>query len=567
MEPIVLLSGPIAAGKSTICAHLVESFGFQLVKTNELLRMLGEDSLEFERIALQEFGEYLDRTTSGDWVRLALLRKIEAREIDVRGRIIVDSVRIREQIQSLRRAFGNRIVHIHLTAPNATLEKRFKHRRKRKFKEAGNFAETQKNPTEIAVRGLSEIADVVVNTDRCVEQDIVTRVASHLGFFGGESQRLVDVMIGGQYGSEGKGHLASFLAPEYDILMRVGGPNAGHKVFHPPYTFHHLPSGTFHNDEAKLVIGPGAVLNLRTPKGQTRPKGLIEEIAECGISQDRLVIDPHAMIIEPEDIRNERSLVVGIASTGVGVGYATARRIVNRQNYIDELTEIARPISKSSARLESTPVRLAKDIKELRPFVRSSYEELERAYAAGKKVFLEGTQGTALSLYHGHYPHVTSRDTTVAGCLAEAGISSSRVRKAIMVCRTYPIRVGDAPDTGNTSGYMSQPITLKEIARRSGIPYSELRKTERTSTTNRPRRIAEFDWVLLRRAATLNAPTDIALSFADYLNVKNRDARRFEQLDRDTINFIAEVEAVASARVSLISTRFEKRSIIDRRTW
>ena len=95
----------------------------------------------------------------------------------------------------------------------------------------------------------------------------------------------------------------------------------------------------------------------------------------------------------------------------------------------------------------------------------------------------------------------------------------------------------------------------------------ELSKTEKTSTTNRKRRVSEFDWVLLKKAAELNAPTDIALTFADYLSKKNREARRLEQLTPDTVQFIQEVERVAEAPVSLISTRFHHRSIIDRRTW
>ncbi len=114
---------------------------------------------------------------------------------------------------------------------------------------------------------------------------------------------------------------------------------------------------------------------------------------------------------------------------------------------------------------------------------------------------------------------------------------------------------------------MSKEVTLQVIAQRSGIPLDELEKTERTSTTKRERRIAEFDWVLLRRAASLNAPTDVALSFADYLSIANRDARRFEQLTEESIRFIEEVERVAAAPVSLITTQFHFRSIIDRRAW
>jgi adenylosuccinate synthase len=198
-------------------------------------------------------------------------------------------------------------------------------------------------------------------------------------------------------------------------------------------------------------------------------------------------------------------------------------------------------------------------------FIRPACAVLDNAFLERRRVFVEGTQGTGLSLYHGQYPHVTSRDTTVAGCLSEAGISPSRVRRVIMVVRSYPIRVQDP--SKSTSGPMSQELTWREISRRSGVPLSELQNTEKTSTTHRKRRVGEFDWELLRRAASLNGPSDIALTFADYVSVKNRDARRFEQLSEETIRFIEEIERVAGAPVSLISTRFDSRSIIDRRSW
>jgi adenylosuccinate synthase len=118
-----------------------------------------------------------------------------------------------------------------------------------------------------------------------------------------------------------------------------------------------------------------------------------------------------------------------------------------------------------------------------------------------------------------------------------------------------------------TSGPMTRELNWEEIAERSGQSVEELKERERTSTTRRQRRVMEFDWTLLRRAASLNGPTDIALTFADYLSPKNTRARRFEQLTPDTINFIEEIERVAAAPVSLISTRFHYRSIIDRRAW
>jgi adenylosuccinate synthase len=273
---------------------------------------------------------------------------------------------------------------------------------------------------------------------------------------------------------------------------------------------------------------------------------LLKEIAECDVSADRLSIDPQATIITEQDRQDELALVNAIGSTGQGVGFATARRIRGRG--VEQ-------------------VQLARDVTELKPFVRETWRVLADAFRDKRRILLEGTQGTGLSLYHGFYPHVTSRDTTVAGCLAEAGISPSWVRKVVMVCRTLPIRVQNPESNGATSGYMSQEITLTEVSRRSGINLAELQKTETTSTTGRKRRISEFDWVLLRKAAFLNAPTDIALTFVDYLDKENRKARRFEQLTQETIRFIQEVEQVACAPVSLISTRFHSRSIIDRRAW
>jgi adenylosuccinate synthase len=114
---------------------------------------------------------------------------------------------------------------------------------------------------------------------------------------------------------------------------------------------------------------------------------------------------------------------------------------------------------------------------------------------------------------------------------------------------------------------MGREIDWATVARRSGIDLRELEDVEQTSTTNRRRRVAEFDWVQLRRSTLLNDPTDIALTFIDYLEVSNRHARRFEQLTPSTIRFIEEVERVAGAPVSLISTRFGLRSVIDRRAW
>ena len=450
--------------------------------------------------------------------------------------VIVDSVRISGQVAELRKAFGNRVVHVHLTAPLEELNQRYR-RRKSNIKELSSYKEVKANTTERQVESLKDIADIVIDTHRCTEDDVLVRAASRLGLFERGYTPIVDVLVGGQWGSEGKGHIASYLAQEYDVLVRVGGPNAGHTVYRTdgPFTYYHLPSGT-QECQALIVIGPGAVLNEH---------GLRQEIMDAKFSTDRLRIDPQAMIIEEADIQAENSQLIDIGSTKQGVGAATARKL---------LRTAAKP-----------RVRLARDIPELESYVDKTWKILDKAYQQGNKVLLEGTQGTGLSLHHGDYPYVTSRDTTVSGCLAEAGIAPSRVRRTIMVVRTYPIRVGGK----EPSGPMGIKLSFAELARRSGHSAPSLRKAERTSTTNRPRRIAEFNWLLLRQSASINGPTDIALSFADYICKQNEHARRFEQLTPETINFVEEVERVACAPVSLIVTRFKhsSRSIIDRRNW
>jgi adenylosuccinate synthase len=540
-KQIVLLSGSISSGKSTLANRLNEQFGLHVLKTKKAIQSLALQKfgkeIESERRALQKFGDSLDKDTKGRWVRDALARLV--RDLGAAGsdaRIVVDAVRILDQIRAIRQAYSFNVIHMHLKAPIEVLDRRYKERHVPGFKELASFSEAEKNKTESRVSELEAAADFVIDTSRCLAQAVVVRAATHLGLYARAYDRRVDVVVGGQYGSEGKGHITSYLARDYPVLVRVGGPNAGHKVFQEPdpYTHHQLPSGTSRNPTAKLILAPGCVLNS---------KKLMMEIAKYGVTSDRLSIDPQAMTISSADIRGEAGLVKRIGSTGQGVGFASARRIKDRGGN----------------------VILAKDVPDLMPFVRDTWPMLEESYRNNESVLVEGTQGAGLSLYHGTYPHVTSRDTSVAGCLSEAGVPPSRVRKVIMVIRTYPIRV-ESPNKA-TSGPMDLEIDWETISRRSRIPLDQLQKTEKTTTTDRKRRVGEFDWALLRRAAALNGPTDLALTFVDYLNRTNEKARRYDQLDSGTKEFIFEVERIGAAPVSLISTRFDFRSIIDRRAW
>jgi adenylosuccinate synthase len=451
--------------------------------------------------------------------------------------VIVDAIRIKNQIDHIRRTFGDRlrVWHVFLDADDDVLAQRYAERDS-PIGEFSTYDELKESPTEAGIRSLRDVADRVVDTTLCEPESAVAQAVAGLGLYPLEVERMVDVAVGGQYGSEGKGHVCAYLASGYDVLVRVGGPNAGHKVKHPEYTYVQLPSGTQSNRKARVLIGAGATIWL--------PQ-ILKEINELGLGPERLSIDPQAIIIEQSDREYEERSMDAIGSTKQGVGVATARKILGR----DEKDHLG------------APVRLARNIEELQTFLKSTAEELERAYARGQRIFLEGTQGTDLSLHHASYPHVTSRETTASGCLADAGIAPGRVRKVIMVTRTYPIRVG------GTSGPMSRIIGPETIAARSGLSVEEIEKTEVGTISGKRRRIAEFDWEQVRRSAVMNGATDIALSFADYISAINRRARRFEDLTRQTKTFIENVERVTNAPVSLISTRFGARGIIDRRTW
>lgn len=525
---VVVVSGPVAGGKSMLARALAERFDGVRLSTRELLMPSLAPGEPPTRQTLQRIGGELDADTDGRWVADRLSRRIFDAKHSL---VIVDSARIFGQIEGLRRAFGREVRHVHITASRETCATRYEERRSRaEVQEAAAYDDVMADPTEAQVDSLGPMADIAVDTDRVGPEDVVVRVAAQLGLLDREHAPSVDVLVGRLYGSEGKGNVAFHLAPEYDVLVRVGGPNAAHKVYLASgdiFTHFSLPSGT-QAGQAQLVLGPGAVVY---------PPELLSEVARCDVSNERLSIDPLVMIIEDADKKAEAELAGRIGSTASGTGSATARRI-----------------------MRGADVRLARDIPELFPYVRPTLEILERAYSSQQRIMLEGTQGSGLSLHHGPYPSVTSRDTNVAGCLAEAGIAPARVRKVILVVRTYPIRVG------GTSGPMTTELTWEEIEGRSGL--TGLAAKEHTSKTNKLRRVGEPEWDLLRRAALLNAPTDIALTFADYLSAKNGEAWRFEQLSEETIRFVDEVERVTGARVSLISTGFmPHRGIIDRRQW
>lgn len=526
MRHLIVLSGQIASGKSSLCNQFVSRFDAHVLSTRKILeaKLIHDDpARDRSREALQKAGQDLDDQTKGTWAVGALKNAVA--DFSENAIVVLDSARTRDQVAAFKAAFNDGVRHVHLKAATFVRERRYNARREVTFEET-SFDRASQNPVEQRVPDLERIADVVIDTNTADAPGVLAQAVAGLGLYPRAPDRLVDVIVGAQYGSEGKGNICAHLANEYQVLMRVGGPNAGHMVADPPYKYVQLPSGTQTNRVAKILIGAGATLWL--------PQ-VLKEIVDCDLTGERLSIDPQAIIIEPLDREMEEQSLEVIGSTKQGVGIATARKIVGR----------------GSGPQFGAPVRLARQIPELKDFIRCTKRELEKAYAAGLRIMLEGTQGTDLSIHHGPYPHVTSRDTTASGCLADAGIAPNRVDRVIMVTRTYPIRVG------GTSGPMMKEIDAHTIAARSKLPVEKIQKTEIGTVSGKARRIGEFDWEQLRRAAILNGATDIALTFVDYLDASNERAQSFDALTPDTQAFIRRVADVANAPVTLISVGFK----------
>ncbi len=338
----------------------------------------------------------------------------------------------------------------------------------------------------------------------------------------------VTVVVGGQYGGEGKGKVTAHLCANhgYHAVVRCGGPNSGHTVSidGQETVLRQVPAGVV-NPETQLFLAAGCLINVAL---------LFEEIDRFGLTPDRLKVDSNAMIITEEEIQSEKTIGLekSIGSTCSGVGAAVARRVSRNNN-----------------------VKLARDIPELEPFLSLVSIDLNLLHDQGKKMIVEGTQGFGLSLYHTRcYPFATSRDTTASAFLSEAGLSPLTVAGIIMVLRTYPIRVG-----GN-SGPLSKETDWETVRSESRYPYSI---EEHTSVTKRLRRVGRFDLDLARQAAEVNRPTAVALMGLDYLDYENKSATTFSELTEDSRDFVSEIQHAMGTRVAFLGTGPKNHEILD----
>lgn len=328
----------------------------------------------------------------------------------------------------------------------------------------------------------------------------------------------VTIVVGGQYGDEGKGKVTSYLSlrDKPAIAARSGGPNAAHTIYYnnKRYTLRMVPSGVVCNT-TRLLLGAGAFID---------PENLLHEINEFKIS-DRIGVDFQAGIVErshrQSELNNEH-LQRKIGSTCSGTGTASSDRALRI-------------------------LKLAKDVESLKPFLTDVAWEINEAADAGLNVIVEGTQGFGLSLYHGSYPYVTSYDTSASSVVASLGLGPKKIDDIIVVIRTFPIRIAPGP--------LKSEISSSEIEQFGVKEYDAL--------TGRPRRVGQFDMELVKRAVMINSATQIALTGVDYLNNKARGIRKIEKLPKNVKTFISKIENETKTPVTLISTGPETESMID----
>jgi len=329
-----------------------------------------------------------------------------------------------------------------------------------------------------------------------------------------------NVVVGGFFGDEGKGKIISYLSLKDNpsIVVRGGaGPNAGHTISDGDkiYKVRMLPCG-FLNKNSKIMVGPGVVVN---------PDVLLKEIEDFEVSS-RAFVDKNCGIIE-EIHRNQDSkgrLKETIGSTGSGTGPANAERAMRT-------------------------LKLAKDIDSLSPYLEDVPNAINTALDAHESILVEGTQGTHLSLWHGTYPFVTSKDVTASAICSDVGLGPRRVDDVLVVFKAYVTRVGTGP--------LANELTPEETNKKDWEEFG--------TVTGRLRRAAEFDFDLARRAIMLNSATQIAITKLDVVFPNCATKRSYDELDNSSKSFVQNIEDNLGVPVTLIGTGPGVNDIIDRR--
>lgn len=328
----------------------------------------------------------------------------------------------------------------------------------------------------------------------------------------------IHVIVGGFFGDEGKGKVVSYLSTSMKptAIVRTGATNAGHTVVccNKTWKLRAVPSG-FVYEKAKLYIARGALIDKNV---------FISEVENLGV-KGRIWMDFLTGIITEEHRNKEQrdEHFVKLGSTRTGVGAAMSDRVLRR-------------------------LKLAKDFPELKDFLVDTQEEILNIIENENNVLIEATQGYWLSLYHGTYPFVTSRDTTICGALSEIGVGPRYVKRITVVFKAYVTRVGTGPLPGE--------LNLEEAKKRGLIEYG--------TVTGRPRRVAPFNYDLALKAVKANSATDIAITKIDVIFPKARCVRSWERLPKKAKEWIENIEEKLKVKVSMISTGENVECMIDR---
>src|SRR4026209_1920600 len=335
------------------------------------------------------------------------------------------------------------------------------------------------------------------------------------------------VVIGAQWGDEGKGKIVDLLAERFDIVARYqGGHNAGHsvQVGEQSFVLHLLPSGIVHRGKT-CVLGNGMVID---------PKAFFVEadrLTQQGIevSPERVKISSRAHLILPyhraldhtseERLGNEK---VGTTLRGIGPAYedkAGRRGIrvadalspevlrMRIERNLEEANRIIVLFGQQPLRGDDIYNEVAPLVERLRPFVTETSHFLSEARRSKKKILLEGAQATLLDVDHGTYPYVTSSNPTAGGASVGCGIPPHHISGVLGIVRTYATRVGEGPFP---TEMLDEEESMANLIRERGNEYG--------SVTRRPRRCGWFDAVATRYAAELNGFDSVALTKLDVLD-------------------------------------------------
>lgn len=326
-----------------------------------------------------------------------------------------------------------------------------------------------------------------------------------------------NIVVGAQYGDEGKGKIISYIAlnDKPDIIARGGvGPNAGHEVWYngKKYPMRMLSCG-FVYEKARILIGAGVVVN---------PEVFLKEV-ELTNTKNRVGIDFRCTLITKEHIERDSSseTSIKIGSTKTGCGPAVTDRV---------------------SRIAKT-VEHAPDIKQ---YLTDVAKEVNNA----KNVLVEGSQGFMLSVIYGTYPYVTSKDTSASTIAADVGLGPKSIDEVIMVMKSYTTRVG--------AGELKNEITREEA--------EKLGMQEFGTVTGRARRTSpELHYDDLKLATQINSATQLAITKLDVRFPGNAGKRKFSDLTKEAQKFVQDVENKLSVPVTLIGTGKDAMDVIDRR--